>query len=229
MFKTLKLGFLLFALSTVIISCSSSVEGIDPSIEPAGLLKRLIFTGVSNVGDLKVEFNEAYIESVLYGNPDWLGTPFATSPSYTQEYPTKIMLAISNLEYDGEIVSSVLCDYDKDNRIGLIYTSSQGDLSRGPDGKFYRHIFSIIPPVDFYVDQDLDEAVLNARVNSFYLMQNCTGSDGKVYEVSFYPDTDVLAHGLTTTFTVEDSSISGIVRVHQEGNGHVPFVDMLFY
>ena len=229
MLKTLKIGFLIFALSGVITSCSSSVEGTDPSIEGAPFVSRLIFTGISNVADAKIEIDEAYVESVLDGNPEWEDIPFSSSPTYTTEYPSAVAITISNFEYDAETVESITCASDRNNKMNLIYTSELGDLSKGPDDKFYRHIFSITPPVDFYMDQEDNELILSARVQDFFLAQNCSGSDGKVYEVSFYPSTDVLAHNLDTTFTIADGSISGIIRVHQEGNGYVPFVDMLFY
>jgi hypothetical protein len=232
MFKTLKIGLLILSLSGVITSCSSNVEGTNPpSIEPAEIISRLIFTSSSNIGDVKIEMNEPYIERVLDGNPDWVGLSALSSTPYSSVYPSDITINVSNLYYDGEEISSVLCDYDENNKIDLIYTSSMGDLYMGPNSKFYRYTPTAFPPPPpyLYADQELDENILSARLANFYLKQNCTGSDGKVYEVSFYPSTNPLSHNITTSFSIDDGSISGIIRVHQEGNGHVPFVDMLFY
>ena len=202
------------------ISCGSKVTPA-PQPEPP-FVSRLIFIGDASVGgSAKIEIKDSYLESILDGNPDWQGT-ILTPTTALPLYSAPVKVTISNLSYYDQVVDAIVCTDDVKNKISLAYKGPFGTYFMGTDGKLYRQT-----GVLQYVEQGLSEYLTSASIETFFLV-NCQDSNGVSYEVSFYPYTDELSHGITTILNITNGSIRGIIRVHKVSEGHIPYVDLLF-
>jgi len=214
------LSLLCSAFLMIFISCSSDITPAPQPEKP--FVSRLIFIGNANVGgSAKIEIKDSYIESVVDGNPDSLGntlTPTTNLPLYS----SPIKVTISNLSYYDQVVDEIVCNEDTDNKMSLQYRGPFGSYFMGTDGKLYRQI-----GVLQYIEQGLTEDITSASIGAFFLV-NCQDTNGIPYEVSFYPSSDELSHGITTILNVTNGSLRGIIRVHKVSEGHVPYVDLLF-
>ena len=208
------------AFLMVFISCSSDVTPSPQAETP--FVSRLIFIGDANVGgSAKVEIKDSYIESILDGNPDWQGnilTPTTALPLYSA--PVKV--TISNLSYYDQVVDEIVCSDDVKNKILLQYRGPFGAYFMGTDSKLYRET-----GVLQYIEQGLSEYITSASIETFFFT-SCQDTNNVPYEVSFYPYSDELSHGITTIFNVTNGSLRGIIRIHRVGDGHVPYIDLLF-
>ncbi|MEI6079464.1 MAG: hypothetical protein WCQ53_02340 [bacterium] len=223
--KCSTLGALLCsACVATLMSCGDSTPAPVDQTTPAAatvVLSRLIFTGEANVGGaVKVEIKDSYIESALDGNPGFLGTTLTTLTALP-EHKSSIKVTIDNLSYYDQAPTQIVCNEDSNNKMSIVYSGPFGSYYEGTAGKLYR----ATAPLQ-YIEQGLTENITEAAVSAFFLT-SCKDTNGNSYEVSFYPSSDPLSHSITTTFRVLDGSLKGIIRVHHEGEGHVPFVDML--
>lgn len=224
----MKLNKLFISLVAVCaVSLIASCDDVtDPQPSTISTVNRLIFEGDAETGGhLKVELSDTHIESLLDGNNSGVTSPLLIPSSLIlPEHSSLISITLTDVNYYGETVADVSCSSNPDNKIELLWRGPIGDYYEGPNGYMY---LDDTLGASQYILQGSSETMDEAAIVSYYY-SNCTSSDGNAYRVSFYPDNDVLSHGIETTFDVDRGVVTGILRLHRIGDGHTPYIDLLF-
>ncbi len=223
--KSNKLIFALLFLAGLNFTACDNVS--DPQASTVTTIEnRLIFTGYAESGAyIKVELSDTHIESLLDGNNSGVTTPLLIPSSLTlPAHSSLATITLTDINYYGKLIPSVTCSSDPDNKLSLVWVGPLGDYYEGPNG--YLYLDDILMGSQ-YVLQGSSETLNEAVIVSYYY-SDCVSDDGSSFRVSFYPRTDVLSHSIETTFSVDEGTIKGIVRLHRVGDGYTPYIDLLF-
>ena len=227
-FNKMKIVFMV-GTSLLLFSCNNN--DLTPQPQPAPLVvNRLVFTGTANTGgDVRIELDDAKLETVLDGNPNYNGGVLP-SPPQLPFHESLITIDITDLNYYGDVVT-VNCAASSSNKIPLELIGNAGSFYENTNGVFYLQDNSLPQ----YLEQQTNEVFLEAVIpiptsilgSGYYFNTLCTASDGNDYRVSFYDRTNPFSHGITTTFSIVDGTVEGIIRIHRLGEGYHPSFDIL--
>jgi len=227
--NNIKVTFLAAGASLMLFACNNNTP--TPQPQPDVVVNRLIFTGTADTGgDVKIELTDTKLESVLDGNPNYSGAVLP-NPPVLPFHTSLITVDMTDLNYYEETVT-INCASSSSNKIPLEWRGTVGSFYENTDGLLY--VMDLGFPQ--YLEQQTDDALLDAVIPiptatllgvGYYFNTLCTGSDGNEYRVSFYDRTNPYAHGITTTFSVVNGTVEGIIRVHRLGDGHHPYLDIL--
>jgi hypothetical protein len=226
---------LLAGTSLFILSCHETTTTTQTQPETP-TASRLTFTGTAHTGGtVKVTLDDNKLELVLDGDPNYVSTVMPIpAPPYLAPRASMINIEMTDLNYYGDIVT-VTCVESDANKIYLEWRGAAGNFYENTGGTMY--VFDSGGPE--YLEQKDDEALLEAVIPTpnppslplgagyYYFTTDCTGSDGSDYRVSFYDSSTSYTHGITTTFSVTDGTVEGIIRVHRIGDGYHPYMDIL--
>lgn len=221
-FNKIKIA-LLVGTSLMLFACNDQ-NPTDVSEPAVVAVNRLIFTGTADTGgSVKIELDDARLEAVLDGNPNYGGNVLPAVPSLPCR-ASLITVDITDLNYYGDNVT-INCPSSSSNRISLEWRGTAGSFYENTDGVMY--VFDLGLPQ--YLEQQTDDALLDAviPVSATHFDRLCTGTDGNDYRISFYDRNSPYAHGITTTFSVVNGTVEGIMRVHRLGDGYHPYLDIL--
>ena len=232
-FNKLKIAFLA-GTSLLILSCNNETP-VQPAPEPASpVINRLIFNGTAHTGgDVTITLNDTKLEAVLDGNPRFANLPALSGLPMLPPRFSLISAELTELNYYGETVT-ISCAESSSSLIPLEWHGDAGSFYQNSNGIMYVYDTGMSQYFEQQDDDALSAAVIpdystfSAILGNGYLFYiECTGSDGLDYRVSFYDRSTPEAHSITTTFSVEEGTVEGILRVHRIGDGHHPFLDIL--
>jgi hypothetical protein len=233
LFNRIKIVFLA-GTSLFVLSCNNSTTTqTQPSTPTVSILT---FTGTAHTGgDVTITIDDSALELVLNGDPDYNGSSTAIpAPPYLAPRSSMVNIDMASLNYYGDVVN-ITCVESASNKMFLVWQGMAGNFYENTGGTMF--VFDAGGPQ--YFAQTTTEALLTAVVptpnppvlpagaNYYYFSTDCTGDDGSDYTVSFYDSSTPYAHGITTTFSVVDGTVTGIIRVHRIGDGYHPYMDIL--
>ena len=227
-FNKIKIVFMIGA-SLMFYACNSE-DPTSLSQPETVATNRLIFIGTADTGgSVKIELNDAKLESVLDGNPNYNGGTLI-SPPMLPYHKSYVRIDITDLNYYDDVVT-ISCPVSYANKMPLEWRGNAGSFYENTDGILYVQDLGLPQ----YFEQQTHEALLEAAIPVPSLVLGaeynfntlCSGSDGNDYRISFYDRTSPYAHGITTTFSVVNGTVEGIIRVHRLGDGYHPYLDIL--
>ena len=218
--------FLLLFLSMGILGFSACENVTDPQASTVSTyVNRLIFeSDADSGGHLKVEIKDTFIENLLDGNGDVV-TPLLLPPTPLLPFHESLVdFTFTDVNYYGETIADITCSGSSESLLPLLWEGPLGEYYEGPNGYLYLDDTIIGSQ---YILQGSSDVISGAVVVSSFHAE-CTSSDGEAYRATLYPASNVLSHGISTSFSVDKGTLKGIVRLHRVGDGHDPFIDLLF-
>ncbi len=226
-----KIKIALFVGTSLMLFACNDETPTNVSEPAAVVVNRLIFAGTADTGgSVKIELDDTKLETVLDGNPNYNGgvLPF---PPQLPFHSSLITINMTDLNYYEDVVT-ITCPSSSSNKIPLEW--------RGDAGSFYQNTDGVMYVADLglpqYLEQQTDDVLLDAVIPvptttllgvGYHFNMLCTGSDSNDYRVSFYDRTSPYAHGITTTLSVVNGTVEGVIRVHRLGDGYHPYLDIL--